>query len=91
MGKHYDEKFKYIVLADYKKGNHGGRVKTAKYFGIPEGTLINWIRKEKKQGNLDNNIYHKRGRKKEENIDYKERYEILKKYQAFLKAQRERK
>ncbi len=29
--------------------------------------------------------------KKEENIDYKERYEILKKYQAFLKAQRERK
>ena len=33
----------------------------------------------------------KRGRKKEEQIDYKERYEILKKYQAFLKAQRERK
>jgi hypothetical protein len=34
---------------------------------------------------------YKRGRKKEENINYKERYEILKKYQAFLKAQRERK
>ena len=91
MGKHYDEKFKYMVLADYKKGNHGGRAKTAKYFEIPEGALINWIRKDKKQGNLDNDIYHKRGRKKEENIDYKERYEILKKYQAFLKAQRERK
>ena len=27
----------------------------------------------------------------EKNIDYKERYEILKKYQAFLKAKRERK
>ena len=35
-----------------------------------------------------------RGRPKEKNLtkeDYKERYEILKKYQAFLKAQRERK
>ena len=32
-----------------------------------------------------------RGRKKEKDIDYKERYEILKKYQAFLKAQREKK
>ena len=28
---------------------------------------------------------------KEENIDYKERYEILKKYQEFIKAQREKK
>ena len=34
------------------------------------------------------------GRNKESNLtkeDWKERYEILKKYQAFLKAQRERK
>ena len=30
--------------------------------------------------------YKRVGRTKEENIDYKERYEILKKYQAFLKA-----
>ena len=29
--------------------------------------------------------------KEEENIDYKERYEILKKYLTFLKAQREKK
>lgn len=28
---------------------------------------------------------------KGENIDYKERYEILKNYQAFLEAQREKK
>ena len=36
----------------------------------------------------------KRGKPKEKDLtreDYKERYEILKKYQAFLKAQRERK
>ena len=44
----------------------------------------------KKQGHLKNNNKNK-GRRKEENIDYKERYEILKKYQAFLKAQREKK
>ena len=40
---------------------------------------------------IENDINKNRGRKKEEDIDYKERYEILKKYQAFLKAQRERK
>ena len=36
----------------------------------------------------------KRGKFKESNLtkeDWKERYEILKKYKAFLKAQRERK
>ena len=38
-----------------------------------------------------NDINHKRGRPKEIDIDYKERYEILKKYQAFIKAQREKK
>ena len=91
MGKHYDEEFKNMVLAEYKKGIHGGRIATARHFGIPEGALNTWIRKDKKQGNLDNDINHARGRKKEENIDYKERYEILKKYQAFLKAQREKK
>ena len=49
------------------------------------------IYKEKRQGNLENDIHKTRGKTKEENIDYKERYEILKKYQAFLKAQREKK
>ena len=44
----------------------------------------------KRQGHL-HDMSKNKGRKKEENIDYKERYEILKKYQAFLKAQRERK
>ena len=57
-----------------------------------KGTPIDdWIYKYKKQGNLDNDINHKRGRKKDNEIDYKEKYEILKKYQAFIKAQREKK
>ena len=50
MGKHYDDEFKNMVLAEYKKGIHGGRILTARYFGIPEGALNTWIRKDKKQG-----------------------------------------
>ena len=61
----------------------------AKTFGISKKTIETWVRKYK-QGNslmLDN-----RGRpKKVEDIDYKEKYEILKNYQAFLKAQRDKK
>ena len=82
MGKHYSEEFKTQVLNDYKTGNYGGYIQVAKKYGISHGTLSK---------NLDNDIHNARGRKKEKNIDYKERYEILKKYQAFLKAQRERK
>ena len=70
--------------------NGGSRVLSKKY-NISYKTINTWIDKYKRQGNLENDINHNRGRKKEENIDYKERYEILKKYQAFLKAQRERK
>ena len=60
-------------------------------YGISKKTIETWKQKilhpEKNTGN-------KRGRPKEKNLtkeDWKERYEILKKYQAFLKAQRERK
>ena len=91
MGKQYSEEFKNQVLNDYKSGNYGGYPQVAKKYGISHGTLSNWIYKEKRQGNLENDIYKTRGRKKDNSIDYKERYEILKKYQAFLKAQRERK
>jgi len=47
----------------------------------------------RKYGTVENDIYKKRGYHKNPVTleDYKERYEILKKYQAFLKAQRERK
>ena len=62
-------------------------------YGISRKTIETW-----KQKILHPELYpgqgQKRGRKKEKNLtkeDWKERYEILKKYQAFLKAQRERK
>ena len=91
MGKHYDNEFKQKVINDYKSGKYGGRDRLAKHYNIPSSTIMKWIVKDRKQGNQENDIEHKRGRTKEENIDYKERYEILKKYQAFIKAQREKK
>ena len=90
MGKHYDDDFKNMVISDYLN-NLGGAKILAKKYNIPYQTIDAWIIKYRKQGNLINDINKTRGNKKEEQIDYKERYEILKKYQAFLKAQREKK
>lgn len=86
--KKHNNDIKKIILDRYLKGG----VSLGKEFGISQNTIqtwgkqIKWPEKYKKFG--------KRGRPKEKNLtkeDYKERYEILKKYQAFLKAQRERK
>ncbi len=90
----YSEEFKKEVYNAYISGKYGGYRNVAKKYNIPNNTLNTWIRKYRKQGTLENDIYHKRGRTKESNLtkeDWKERYEILKKYQAFLKAQREKK
>ena len=91
MGKHYSNEFKQQVIDDYNSGKYGGHNNLAKHYNINKNTLWHWIIKDRKQGNQTNDIEHKRGRPKEENIDYKERYEILKKYQKFIKAQREKK
>ena len=90
MGKHYDMEFKNKILNEYLSGK-GGSKYLAKKYNISHSTIDTWITIYRRQGNLINDINHKRGRWKEENIDYKERYEILKKYQAFIKAQQERK
>jgi hypothetical protein len=48
----------------------------------------------RKYRNTGTTISKQKGRPKEKDLtkeDWKERYEILKKYQAFLKAQREKK
>ena len=91
MGKHYTDEFKNKIIKEYLEGNNGGSKTLAKKYNISFHTIDTWIYKYKRQGNLDNDIEHLRGRKKESGIDYKERYEILKKYQAFIKAQREKK
>ena len=91
MGKHYTDEFKNKIIKEYLEGNNGGSKTLAKKYNISFHTIDTWIYKYKRQGNLDNDIEHLRGRQKECEIDYKERYEILKKYQAFIKAQREKK
>ena len=91
MGKHFSNEFKEMVVNEYKSGTSGGYFQVAKKYNIDNSTVWHWIIKDRKQGNQINDIEKKRGRTKEENINYKERYEILKKYQAFLKAQREKK
>ena len=61
---------------------------------IPAKTIRTWKLKRILHPELYPNQGQKHGRIKESNLtkeDWKERYEILKKYQAFLKAQREKK
>lgn len=89
--KKCEESLKEIIILELGNG-HSYR-ELAKKYSMPKGTISNWQQKmrhpEKYLGNGQ-----KRGRPKEKDLtkeDYKERYEILKKYQAFLKAQRERK
>ena len=56
----------------------------AETYGIPEGTINTWVYEYKKNiGKTPKKI----GRpKKETDIDYKERYEILKKFQDYLEV-----
>ena len=50
-------------------------------YGVSPKTVETWVRIYKANGGLD---VKQKGRPKEENIDYKERYEILKKFLKFL-------
>ena len=77
------------IVEEYNKGISSSYLE--KEYGISNNTIRQWKYKLRKNGTL---INKKRGRICEKNLtkeDWKERYEILKKYQAFLKAQRERK
>ena len=86
----YSIELKKEIMNKYLN-NDGTSHSLSKEYDIPIKTIKTWIYKYNHK-NYDlkskNNL---KGRRKEKNIDYKERYEILKKYQAFLKAQRERK
>ena len=81
----YSTEYKIKIVQEYLSGQNGGSISLSKKNGISYRTIDTWIYKYKKQGHLDD-MNKNKGRKKEEDIDYKERYEILKKYQAFLKA-----
>lgn len=85
----YSDELKQKVLDEYFSGEAGYKSLSEKY-GIPVKTIENWVdivRYPERHIRLGG----KRGRPKESEVDWKERYEILKKYRAFLKARRERK
>ncbi len=90
FNKYFDD-LKIEILDKYNSGIPGPQL--AKEYGISRFTIATWVRKQN-HPELFINKNNKRGRPKEKALtinDYKERYEILKKYQAFLKAQREKK
>ena len=78
------------IVGKYLSGNYGYH-SLANEYGISWKTVESMVRKYRKTGTT---FSSPKGRPKEKDLtkeDYKERYEILKKYQAFLKAQREKK
>ena len=88
----YSEETIDIILEKLKIGKSS--IQLSKEYNIPAKTIRTWKRKKIIHPELFINQGCKRGRPKEKDLtkeDYKERYEIIKKYQAFLKAQREKK
>ena len=92
--KKYSPELKDKILKEYFLGEESPSSLSSKY-DVPVETVWTWIKKTKKD--IDVKVDHRpgnTGRKKYKNLtleDYKERYEILKKYQAFLQARREKK
>ena len=86
----YTEEMIIEVLEELKLGKSSLQI--SKERNIPAKTIRTWKRKMILHPELNTGV--KRGRQKESDLtkeDWKERYEILKKYLAFLKAQREKK
>ena len=87
----YSSEFKEKILKEYFDGIHGYGT-LAKKYGVSCSTIETWVKKTRK--GIDVTVNHRKGnsgRKKAKDPtleDYKERYEILKKYQAFLQARR---
>ena len=85
----YSSELKNEILSKYFS-NQGTSSSLSKEYSVPRGTIKTWLRMVSKGKDINTN---NRGKHKHkiENIDYKEKYEILKNFQAFLKAQREKK
>lgn len=77
--KKYDLDFKYKVVEEKLKGKSYSYL--SEKYNIPVGTIVTWVHTLKLDGALG---IKPRGRIKESHLDYKERYEILKKFQDFL-------
>ena len=88
--KKFTDEERTEIVYKYLSGKHSYTT-LANEYNISRKTVESMIRKYRRTGTT---MAEKHGRLKEKNLtkeDYKERYEILKKYQAFLKVQREKK
>ena len=77
------------ILKEYYDGS-GGTHALGKKYNVSRHTIDTWIYSQKKGIDIfANNKIGRNGRPRTKDLtieDYKERYEILKKYQAFLEA-----
>ena len=90
--KKYPDEVKLEIASKALEGR-GYRSIGREYPNIPTKTIENWVRKAKNSIDVTEDG-RGLGRPKSKNLtleDYKERYEILKKYQAFLQARRGKK
>ena len=91
--KNYPSNLKLEVVSKVHDGI-GYRSIARDYPDISAYTIKNWVRKAKNNIDVTKDDRGRHGRPKTKNLtleDYKERYEILKKYQAFLQARRGKK
>ena len=85
----YTDEEKAKIISEYLEGKESLKSIAEKYGITSRKTVFTWLNKFRNTGTTNND---KRGRPiKNDEIDYKVRYEILKKYQAFLKEQQEKK
>ncbi len=75
----YDLDFKLKVVKEKQEGMSYTALE--RKYSIPWQTIAGWMRMIKEVGGLE---VKPRGQSNKKDIDYKERYEILKKFQAFL-------
>lgn len=83
--KRYTDEEKAEIISEYLKGTESLKSIAEKYGIASRKTVFGWLKKYRNTGTTNSD---KPGRKSNnEEINYKARYEILKKYQAFLKEQ----
>jgi transposase len=75
----YSLELKEKVVKEYQEGQ--SKSSLSKTYNIPKGTVATWVHKVHVQGTI---APKKRRRPAQGPVDYKERYEILKKFQDFL-------
>ena len=89
--RRYSSELVQAIVGEHINEGKSYRVLSKKYH-VPKRTIVTWIHNMRVGKDVVNS--RKPGRVKQDDLtkeDYKERYEILKKYQAFLQARREKK